>query len=96
MTTHNVYTLTTANTAYQIIAADGGNGDDVTIQNNNATGDLLIGAAGITTSSYGFKLVPNAAISFELDGKDSIWAVSSTAGVAANIMSVKLEATRIV
>jgi hypothetical protein len=105
-TTHNTFTLTTAGTAYQIVAAIGandntvaslgGNGMDITIQNNNVVGDLLIGGSTVTTASFGFKLVPGAAISFELDGKDAIWAVSSTAGVTANFMSVNLEGVRLV
>lgn len=96
MTTHQAYTLTTANTAYEIIPALGGNGKDVTIQNNNVSAAVLIGGPGVTTSNYGFKIVPNAAISFELDGTDSIWAVSSTAEATVNIMRIDLEGTHIV
>ena len=96
MTTHNVVTLTTAGTAYQIIEAKGGNGNDVTLQNNNTTGDILLGGSGVSDLSYGFKLVPGSAISFELDGKDSIWAASTTAGVTLNVMTINLEGIRVV
>jgi hypothetical protein len=95
-TTHNTFTLTTSGVAYEIIPVAGGNGKDVTIQNNNIIGDVLIGGVGVTTSSFGFKLAPNAAISFELDGRDSVWAVSSTSAVSVNLMSINLEGTRIV
>lgn len=96
MTTHETITLATAGTAYEIIPELGGNGKDVTIQNNNVSASVLIGGPGVTTSDYGFKIVPNAAISFELDGTDSIWAVSSTSGATVNIMRIDLEGTHIV
>ena len=95
-TVHETFTLTTSGTAYEIIPALGGNGKDVTIQNNNASASILIGGPGVTTSNYGFKIIPNAAISFELDGTDSIWAVSSTAEATVNIMRIDLEGTHIV
>lgn len=96
MTSHAVHTLTTAGTAYEIIPARNGNGRDVTIQNNNASASVLIGGPGVTTSDYGFKILPNAAISFELDGDDSIWAVSATNSATVNTLIVKLEGTHVV
>lgn len=96
MAAHETFTLTTAETAYEIIPANGGNGKDVTIQNNNATASVLIGGPGVTTTDYGFKITPGLAISFELDGDDAIWAVSSTATATVNVMTVKLEGSHIV
>lgn len=96
MTTHEAYTLSSSGVAYEILPARGGNGRDVTIQNNNATATIMIGGAGVTTTNYGFKLVPGAAISFELDGDDAIWAVSGTSGIDVHIMTVKLEGSHIV
>lgn len=95
-TVHQTHTLTTAETAYEIVPALAGNGKDVTIQNNNASASVLIGGPGVTTSDYGFKILPNAAISFELDGTDSIWAVSATALATVNTMRIDLEGTYIV
>jgi hypothetical protein len=95
-TVHQTFTLTTSGTAYEIMPALGGNGKDVTIQNNNATANVFLGGPGVTTSDYGFKLVPNAAIAFELDGTDNIWAVSSTSGATLNIMRIDLEGVYVV
>jgi hypothetical protein len=95
-TVHQTFTLTTSGTAYEIVPALGGNGKDVTIQNNNATANVFIGGAGVTTSDYGFKILPNAAIAFELDGTDSIWAVGSANSATVNIMRIDLEGTHIV
>ncbi len=95
-TAHETFTLTNSGTAYEIVPVLAGNGKDVTIQNNNATATVLIGAAGVTTSDYGFKILPNAAISFELPGTDSIWAVSATAGATVNVLRINLEGSHIV
>ena len=95
-TVHQVITLTTSGTAYEIVPAIGGNGKDVTIQNNNATASILIGGEGVTTSDYGFKLLPNAAIAFELVGTESLWAVSSTSSATVNVLRMGLEGTHIV
>jgi hypothetical protein len=90
-TAHETYTLTVANTAYEIIPELGGNGKDITIQNNNASASVLIGGVGVTASDYGFKLVPGAAISFNLDPKENVWAVSATALATVNIMRMNPE-----
>jgi hypothetical protein len=92
MTIHATTTLTTSGTAYKIVSTAG----DTTIQNNNSTANVFIGAEGVTTSNYGFKIVPGAAIAFELNGRDPIWAVSDTAGATVNTMIVQLEGTYIV
>jgi len=96
MTTHETFTLTIAETAYEILPANGGNGKDVTIQNNNATASVLIGGPGVTVADYGFKIAAGAAISFELDGTDAIWAVSPTTAATVNVLTVKLEGSHIV
>jgi len=83
-----------AGTPYEIFPALGGNGRDVTIQNNNATANLYIGNKDVTTSSYGFVIKPGAAISFELDGVDEIFATSNENGVYAWVLSINLEKVR--
>lgn len=92
MTVHQTQTLTTSGTAYKIVSANG----DITIQNNNASANIFIGGAGVTTSSFGFKIVPNAAIAFELNGTDEIWAVSDTNSATVNTLRVSLEGVYIV
>lgn len=92
MTVHHTQTLTTSGTAYKIFAENG----DITIQNNNASANIFIGGAGVTTSSFGFKILPQAAIAFELNGTDEIWAVSDTDGATVNTLRVALEGTYVV
>lgn len=92
MTVHQTQTLTTSGTAYKIVSANG----DITIQNNNASANIFIGGAGVTTSDFGFKLTPGVAISFELNGTDEIWAVSDTSSATVNTLRVSLEGVYIV
>lgn len=96
MTVHQTQTLTTSGTAYEIIPALQVNGGDITIQNNNASANIFIGGPGVTTSSFGFKLAPGVAISFELNGRDEIWAVSDTNSATVNTLRVSLEGVYIV
>ena len=90
-TVHQTYTLIASGTAYEIIPVLGGNGKDITIQNNNATANIFIGGTGVTTSDYGFKLVPNGAISFNLDPQENVWATSDTSSATVNIMKMNPE-----
>ena len=94
-TVHETFTLTTSGTAYEIIPVLGGNGKDITIQNNNVSANVFIGGAGVTTSDFGFKLVPGAAISFNLDPKENVWAVSSTSAATVNILRMNPESSTI-
>lgn len=94
-TVHETFTLTDSGTAYEIIPELGGNGKDITIQNNNASAAVFIGGVGVTTSDYGFKLVPGAAISFNLDPKENVWAVSATSAATVNIMRMNPESSTI-
>jgi hypothetical protein len=93
-TKHEVVYLEAGGTAYEIVPAPGGNGKDVTIQNNNGTANLYIGDKDVSTSSYGFVIKPNAAISFELDAVDAIFAASNENSVYAWVLSINLEKVR--
>jgi hypothetical protein len=50
---------------------------DITLQNVNESGDIFIGAEGVTDTDYGFKLAAGAAISFELPPRDTLYAIGS-------------------
>ena len=90
MTEHNIYTL--SNTAATRITPLGSHsGYDITIQNNNASGYVYVGGEGVTTSSYGYRLLPNHAISFELPSKDPLFLISETNGLTASVIKIGLE-----
>lgn len=91
-TIHNIVNLPTADEAVKVFDSEGA-GRDVTIQNISSH-PIFIGGEGVTTEDFGFKLVANAAISFELDGQDDIFAVSGNDNVNIAILSINLERTR--
>ena len=66
-------------------------GVDITIQNIDAEAYVFIGAEGVTSSDYGFRLSPGAAISFELPGKDALYAVSDTNESEIAVLKTNLE-----
>lgn len=67
-------------------------GVDITIQNNNDSGYIYIGGNNtLSTTNYGFRLITNQAISFELPGADALYAVADTDGMTAAVMKTGLE-----
>ena len=66
-------------------------GVDITIQNVNASGYIYLGASGLTDSDYGFRIDPSHAISIELNGRDSIYAIGSTSGLSVAVLTTALE-----
>lgn len=66
-------------------------GLDLTIQNVDDTAVVYIGAVGVTTSDYGFKLTPGAGFSIELNPNDRLYAISDTNGSTAALLRALLE-----
>jgi hypothetical protein len=67
-------------------------GMDITIQNISSSAYVYIGGEGVTASSFGYRLNPGSAISFELPGKDSLHAISDTNESEIAILRTNLEA----
>jgi hypothetical protein len=86
-------TILVEQSALEIVPALGGNGRDVTIQNQGSL-YILIGGEGVNSENYGFVLQPGAAISFELDGVDAIYAVSPPGSGRVSVLSINLEKVR--
>jgi hypothetical protein len=64
---------------------------DITIQNIHASAYVYIGGVGVTSASYGYRLNPGSAISFELPGKNALYAISDTNGSQIAILQTRLE-----
>jgi hypothetical protein len=64
---------------------------DITIQNVHATAYVYVGGEGVTTSSYGYRLSPGSAISFELPGRDALYATTDTNNSQVAIIKTSLE-----
>lgn len=90
MTMHSIVTL--SNTYATRITPEGiHSGMDLTIQNGHPTGNIYVGAEGVTTENYGFRIYPETAWSVELPGKDAIYAISDIEGLQASILKLGLE-----
>lgn len=90
MTTHRIYVLG-AVTPTKITPNGKHSGMDITIQNVNNTGHIYVGGEGVTTSNYGYRLMPNHAISFELSGDDDLYLVAENADMNAAVLKTDLE-----
>ena len=66
-------------------------GMDITIQNIDSSAYVYIGGAGVTTSNFGYRLSPGNAISFELPGKDALYAISDTDESEIAVLKTNLE-----
>lgn len=90
MTTHSLITLSSS-TATLLTPNGVHSGMDVTIQNIHASAYVYIGGEGVTASSYGYRLNPGSAISFELPGKDALYAITGTNGSQVAVIKTNLE-----
>lgn len=88
-TTHNLYTVGT--TAISVTPVATHAGMDVTIQNVNSSGYLYVGSENVTSSDYGYRILPNHAISFELPGKSSLYVVASAPSMSVAVIRMGLE-----
>ena len=89
-TYHALLTLSNA-TATELSPGANHSGLDVTVQNVDDTANVFIGASTVTASDYGFKLVPGAGISFELNPKDQLFAISDVNESNAALIRIFLE-----
>lgn len=66
-------------------------GIDITLQNINETAYVYVGAEGVTTTDYGYRISPNNGIAFELAEFDSLYAISDINGSKVAVIKVGLE-----
>lgn len=90
MTRHEKFTLT-GGEATQITPNGTHSGMDITIQNINTNANVFVGGEGVTTSEFGFKITPGAAVSFELSGQDDLFICSDESPATAAVIKINLE-----
>ena len=90
MTKHALTTLSSS-TATKITPVGTHSGMDITLQNVNADGYIYIGSFSVSPTSYGFRIMPNHSISFELPGKNSLYAISSINGMKVAVLQTGIE-----
>jgi hypothetical protein len=91
MTVHALTTLSDS-VAVRLSPVGIHSGVDITLQNVNATAYVYVGNESVTTSNYGFRIMPNHSISWELSGSDSLYAVSNINGSSVAVIQTSLEA----
>lgn len=69
-------------------------GADLTLQNVNASGYIYVGNENVSTTSYGYRILPNHAISLELPGNATLYAVSSASAMTVATLTTGLEVGR--
>jgi hypothetical protein len=90
MTTHLTTTLYSSS-ATLVSPLGIHSGVDITIQNLDSEAYVYIGGEGVTTSNFGYRVAPDTAVSFELPGKDALYAVTSSNGSQVAILKTGLE-----
>lgn len=88
--THNLYTLSNIS-ATRLTPQGTGSGMDITVQNINDSAYVYIGGPDVSSSSFGYRLSPNTAISWELPGKDALFAISDVNNSQIAVLKTSLE-----
>lgn len=91
MTSHTLTTLNNS-TATRLTPNGVHSGMDITIQNVDDTAYIYVGAEGVTSTNYGYRIAPGHAISWELPGKDALYAITDTNNSKIAILKTNLEA----
>ena len=89
MTTHSLVTLNSSATLVSPLGIH--SGVDITIQNLSSEAYVYLGGEGVTSSSFGYRIPPDSAVSFELPGKDALYAVTSSNGSQVAVLKTGLE-----
>jgi hypothetical protein len=90
MTTHQLYTLSDTE-AIRITPPGVHSGMDITVQSVNEYGYIYLGGEDVSTTNYGYRLLPNHAWSIELPSRDDLWLVAEIDGAQAAVLTTGLE-----
>lgn len=90
MTQHSLTTLSSTS-ATRLTPNGLHSGMDITIQNVHDSAYVYIGASGVTTLNYGYRLAPGTAFSIELPSVDSLYAITDTTGSKVAVLKTSLE-----
>jgi hypothetical protein len=90
MTSHALTTLSSS-AATRLTPNGVHSGMDITVQNVHDTAYVYIGGEGVTALSYGYRIAPGHAISWELPGKDALYAITDTNNSKVAVLKTNLE-----
>ncbi len=89
-TRHALVSLSSAE-AVRLTATGIHSGMDITIQNVDDEAYVYIGSESVTSLDYGYRIAPGHAISWELPGTDSLYAITNTDGSKVAVLKTNLE-----
>lgn len=90
MTTHATISLS-SETATRLTPNGLHSGMDITIQNVSEENYVYLGGEGVSLQDFGYRLNPGSAISFELPGKDALYAIADTNETMVAVLKTNLE-----
>lgn len=90
MTNHSLITLSSS-AATRLTPTGLHSGMDITIQNVHESAYVYIGGEGVTSSNYGYRIAPGHAISWELPGKDALYAITNTNNSKVAVLKTNLD-----
>jgi hypothetical protein len=64
---------------------------DITVQNVDDTAYVYVGGEGVSSSDYGYRIAPGHAISFELPGRNNLFAITNTNNSKIAVLKTNLE-----
>ena len=90
MTIHSL--IEVSNTVPQRITPIGTHsGMDITLQNVDPSGYIYVGAEGVSSTNYGYRILPNHSFSIELPGRNSLFVIASAPNTQLAILKTSLE-----
>lgn len=89
-TIHNLYTLSNSD-AIRLTPLGMHSSMDITLQNVDDSAYVYVGGEGVTSSSYGYRIAPGHAISWELPERDELYAISDTNQSKLAVLKTSLE-----
>ena len=90
MTTHATISLS-SETATRLTPNGTHSGMDITIQNVDNAAYVYIGGEDVNPEDFGYRLSPNSAISFELPGRDALYAITDVDESYIAVLKTNLE-----
>ena len=90
-THHEIVTLSNATATELTPEGKVHSGLDLTVQNIDEEAIVYLGAEDVSSTSYGFKLLPGAGFSVELNPRDELYAISDTDDSEVALLRVLLE-----
>ena len=87
---HALFTLS-SETATRLTPNGLHSGMDITVQNVDPAAYVYLGGEDVSSSDYGYRLSPQAAISFELPGRDALYVISDTDESQVAVLKTNLE-----